>query len=48
MDALGGYDVHRGVIPAQYRRHFYQAVAACHVSSRPFYPLIRFSEAHIH
>ncbi|KAH6634628.1 hypothetical protein B0J18DRAFT_471501 [Chaetomium sp. MPI-SDFR-AT-0129] len=31
MDALGGYDVHRGVIPAQYRPQFYRSVAACHV-----------------
>jgi hypothetical protein len=31
MDALGGYEVHRGVIPTQYRRHFYRSVATCHV-----------------
>ncbi|KAK4140282.1 uncharacterized protein C8A04DRAFT_40069 [Dichotomopilus funicola] len=31
MDALGGYDVHRGVIPTQYRPQFYRSVAACHV-----------------
>ena len=48
MDALGGYDVHRGVIPAQYRRHFYQAVAACHVGFMPSSCLIRFHGAHIH
>jgi hypothetical protein len=34
MDALGGYDVHRGVIPAQYRPAFYRSVAACHVRSK--------------
>lgn len=33
MDALGGYEVHRGVIPAQYRQPFYRSVAACHVRS---------------
>ncbi|KAK0722970.1 hypothetical protein B0T26DRAFT_740038 [Lasiosphaeria miniovina] len=31
MDALDGYDVHRGVIPAEYRPSFYRSVAACHV-----------------
>ncbi|KND89254.1 hypothetical protein TOPH_06170 [Tolypocladium ophioglossoides CBS 100239] len=31
MDALGGYEVHRGVIPTQYRRQFYRSVATCHV-----------------
>lgn len=35
MDALGGYEVHRGVIPAQYRRQFYRSVAACHVRLSP-------------
>lgn len=35
MDALGGYKVHRGVIPAQYRPHFYHSVAACHVRPNP-------------
>jgi hypothetical protein len=34
MDALGGYDVHRGVIPREYRQNFYRSVAKCHV--RPF------------
>ena len=34
MDALGGYDVHRGVIPTQYRAPFYRSVAACHVRSK--------------
>ena len=48
MDALGGYDVHRGVIPTQYRRHFYQAVAACHVSFKPSSRLVRSPGAHIH
>jgi hypothetical protein len=36
MDALGGYDVHRGVITAQYRPAFYRSVASCHV--RPKLP----------
>jgi aminoglycoside phosphotransferase (APT) family kinase protein len=31
MDALGGYDVHRGVIPREYRQTFYRSVAKCHV-----------------
>jgi hypothetical protein len=35
MDALGGYEVHRGVIPAQYRQPFYRSVVACHVRSEP-------------
>ncbi len=34
MDALGGYEVHRGVIPVQYRLAFYRSVAACHVRSQ--------------
>ncbi len=33
MDALGGYEVHRGVIPVQHRPSFYRSVAACHVRS---------------
>lgn len=33
MDALGGYEVHRGVIPMQYRQPFYRSVAAAHVRS---------------
>jgi len=35
MDALGGYEVHRSVIPAQYRRQFYRSVATCHVRPSP-------------
>ncbi|KAJ0161031.1 hypothetical protein CTA2_6906 [Colletotrichum tanaceti] len=31
MDALGGYEEHRGVIPTRYRQTFYQSVAKCHV-----------------
>ncbi|KAI9670788.1 MAG: hypothetical protein M1817_003899 [Caeruleum heppii] len=31
MDALGGYERHRGVIPTQYRQRFYRSVATCHV-----------------
>ncbi|GAB1311856.1 hypothetical protein MFIFM68171_02066 [Madurella fahalii] len=31
MDALGGYDVHRGVIPTRFRQPFYRSVAKCHV-----------------
>ncbi|KAJ5249537.1 hypothetical protein N7524_011853 [Penicillium chrysogenum] len=31
IDALGGYDVHRGVIPKEYRQTFYYSVAKCHV-----------------
>ncbi|KAL4886415.1 kinase-like domain-containing protein [Aspergillus karnatakaensis] len=31
MDALGGYEVHRGVIPREYRQNFYRSVAKCHV-----------------
>ncbi|KAK3997965.1 hypothetical protein QBC44DRAFT_376395 [Cladorrhinum sp. PSN332] len=31
IDALGGYEVHRGVIPSQYRQSFHRSVAACHV-----------------
>lgn len=38
MDALGGHDVHRGVIPTQHRQRFYRSVAACHVRHEP--PLI--------
>ena len=34
MDALGGYEVHRGVIPVQHRLVFYRSVAACHVRSQ--------------
>lgn len=32
MDALGGYEAHRGVIPKEYRQNFYRSVAKCHVS----------------
>jgi hypothetical protein len=37
MDALGGYEAHRGVIPREYRQTFYRSVAKCHVRhpSRP-------------
>lgn len=35
MDALGGHEVHRGVIPTQYRRQFYRSVATCHVRLSP-------------
>ena len=35
IDALGGYEVHRGVIPMQYRRQFYRSVATCHVRLSP-------------
>ncbi|CAG7961519.1 unnamed protein product [Penicillium salamii] len=31
MDALGGYEAHRGVIPKQHRQNFYRSVARCHV-----------------
>ena len=31
MDALGGYEVHRGVIPREHRQNFYRPVAKCHV-----------------
>lgn len=31
MDALGGYETHRGVIPKQHRQNFYRSVARCHV-----------------
>lgn len=31
MDALGGYNAHRGVIPRRHRPNFYRSVAACHV-----------------
>ncbi|TDZ24689.1 Positive regulator of purine utilization [Colletotrichum orbiculare MAFF 240422] len=31
MDALGGHQVHGGVIPMEYRKTFYQSVAECHV-----------------
>ncbi|KAJ5194458.1 hypothetical protein N7491_001796 [Penicillium cf. griseofulvum] len=31
MDALGGYDVHRGVIPRGHRQTFYRSVAKHHV-----------------
>ncbi|KAJ5420914.1 hypothetical protein N7465_003433 [Penicillium sp. CMV-2018d] len=31
MDALGGYEAHRGVIPREYRQNFYRSVANCHV-----------------
>jgi hypothetical protein len=34
MDALGGYEVHRGVIPRKYRENFYRSVAKCHVRSQ--------------
>lgn len=30
-DANGGYDVHRGIIPAALRPDFYRKIAACHV-----------------
>lgn len=33
IDALGGYEVHRGVIPKEYRQTFYYSVAKCHVRS---------------
>lgn len=32
MDALGGHEVHRGVIAKQYRQNFYRSVAKAHVS----------------
>lgn len=35
IDALGGYEVHRGVIPAYHRESFYRSVAASHVRSSP-------------
>ncbi|KXG54388.1 uncharacterized protein PGRI_075320 [Penicillium griseofulvum] len=31
IDALGGYDVHRGVIPREHRQTFYRSVARQHV-----------------
>ncbi|KAJ5145996.1 uncharacterized protein N7515_000560 [Penicillium bovifimosum] len=31
MDAAGGYDTHRGVIPKEHRQNFYRSVAKCHV-----------------
>ncbi|CAG8076104.1 unnamed protein product [Penicillium salamii] len=31
IDALGGYEVHRGVIPKEHRAKFYDSVAKCHV-----------------
>ncbi|KAI1318087.1 kinase-like domain-containing protein [Xylariaceae sp. FL0255] len=31
MDAAGGYEVHKGLIPLAYRRTFYRSVAECHV-----------------
>ncbi|KAJ5740553.1 hypothetical protein N7493_000425 [Penicillium malachiteum] len=31
MDANGGYEVHRGVIPREYRPNFYSSVAKYHV-----------------
>lgn len=31
MDALGGYEVNRGVIPEEHRQTFYRSVAKCHV-----------------
>ncbi|KAK2020884.1 hypothetical protein LX32DRAFT_605704 [Colletotrichum zoysiae] len=31
MDALGGYKVHGGVIPVEYRKTFHRSVAECHV-----------------
>ncbi|KAJ5158617.1 uncharacterized protein N7500_008268 [Penicillium coprophilum] len=31
MDALGGYKVHRGVIPKEHRQNFYRSVAKSHV-----------------
>jgi hypothetical protein len=34
MDALGGYEVHRGVISRKYRENFYRSVAKCHVRSQ--------------
>ncbi|KAJ5943995.1 hypothetical protein N7516_004163 [Penicillium verrucosum] len=33
MDALGGYEAHRGVIPKEYRQNFYRSVAKCHLTS---------------
>ncbi|KAL5341783.1 hypothetical protein BJX70DRAFT_26420 [Aspergillus crustosus] len=33
MDALGGYEVHRGVIAREYRQNFYRSVAKCHLTS---------------
>ncbi|CAG8275753.1 unnamed protein product [Penicillium olsonii] len=33
MDALGGYEVHRGVIPRQHRQNFHRSVAKCHLTS---------------
>ncbi|KXG46864.1 Aminoglycoside phosphotransferase [Penicillium griseofulvum] len=33
MDALGGYEAHRGVIPNQHRQDFYRSVAKCHLTS---------------
>lgn len=33
MDALGGYNVHRGIIPRKLRPTFYRSVAKCHVHS---------------
>lgn len=37
MDAIGGYEAHRGVIPKEHRQNFYYSVAKCHVRppSRP-------------
>ena len=34
MDTHGGWDVHHGVIPREYRQTFYQSVAKCHVCSQ--------------
>ncbi|KAJ5470421.1 hypothetical protein N7530_007778 [Penicillium desertorum] len=31
IDALGGYEAHRGVIPKEHRQNFYRTVAKCHV-----------------
>lgn len=41
IDALGGYDVHRGVIPKDRRKTFYRSVAKCHV--RPAFCPYRFA-----
>lgn len=45
MDALGGYKVHRGVIPKEYRENFYRSVAKCHVCFCPC-PCLARTSAH--
>ena len=47
IDSLGGYKVHHGVIPTQYRQPFYRSVAACHVRSLSTSWLVPFLEVYI-